>query len=108
MIRNKKSSPLRVRHRVFPVLLSVYRKVTWPLRLETMFFSLMTPRYKYRDRYFNAVIPLPTREQSTTHSPGSFLGMGSLFSLRASRKRARKTLASAFLLNRYLPLFFFH
>jgi hypothetical protein len=35
----------------------------------------MTPRYKYRDKYFRAVIPFPTWAQSTILCLGTLLGM---------------------------------
>jgi hypothetical protein len=70
-----------------------------------IFFSLMTPRYKYRDKYFKAVIPFPTLTQSTTHCLGTFLGIESPYSFKAAGKPTRKTLVNAFWLNKYFYFF---
>ena len=61
-----------------------------------IFFSLITPRYKYRERYFNAGKPLPTCLQSTTHCFGILLGNVSLANRIASNTLARKTFASQY------------
>jgi hypothetical protein len=61
----------------------------------------MTPRYKYRDKYFKAVMPFPTLTQLTTHCLGNLLGMQRPASSKAAGKRTRKTFAMAFVLNKY-------
>ena len=81
------------------VWLSTHLKVTWPSWLETILFSEMTPRYKYRARYFKAGWPFPAWVQSTTHLTGNGLGTHSADFFNASRNRARNTLARANSLN---------
>ena len=68
---------------------------------EIIFFSEMTPRYKYRERYFMAGRPRPTCCQSTTNFGGTDSGKISFDWRNAFKNLARKTVARLNSLKRY-------
>ena len=67
-------------------------KVTVPFWFETMLFSLITPRYGYLERYFNALIPFPTWVKSTTQWWGAYGRIETLSTPPRTVKNRNKTL----------------